>query len=153
MAEGEDVVTEDGEVRYETVFRKRWRDRQSVGVRPGELIKQPGWIDGGLIALGVLLATGAVAACTVTVAQTAALPAVVQDTSVTAVRASGPAPAPGTVAQYRDASGTTVGAVVDEVTATEVMARLDRPGPASAGELMIPAGRQRLISVLLPRLG
>ena len=54
------MVTADGEVRYEAVFRERWRDRQSAGARPGELIKQPGWIDAGLVALGVLLVAGAV---------------------------------------------------------------------------------------------
>jgi hypothetical protein len=152
MSDGEVVVTEDdGEVRHESVFRKRWRDHQSAGARPGELIKQPGWIDAGLVVLGVLLAAGAVAAATVTVERTAALPAVVQGASVTAIRAGAP-PAPGTVAQYRDASGTTVGAVVVEVTGTEVIAQLDRPGPPSAGELVIPAGRQPLLGVLLPRL-
>jgi len=153
MADGEVVVTEDdGEIRRETVFRKRWRDHQSAGARPGELIKQPGWIDAGLVVLGVLLAGGAVAAATVTVERTAALPAVVQGASVTAIRAAGEPPAPGTVAQYRDASGSTLGAVVVDVTATEVIAQLDEPGPVSAGELVVPAGRQPLIGVLLPRL-
>jgi hypothetical protein len=150
---GEVVVTAEGEVRYEAVFRERWRDRQSAGARPGELIKQPGWIDAGLVGLGVLLTAGAVAAGTATVARTAALPAVVQGTSVTAVRTGGEAPDPGSAVQFRDASGTTVGAVVVEVTETEVTARLDRSGPASAGELLVPSGRQRLIGVLLPRLG
>lgn len=145
-------MTTDHEVPRQTVFRQRWRDRQSAGARPGELIKQPGWIDAGLVALGVLLAAGAVAASTVTVARTEALPAVVQGTSVTAPRGAN-APAPGTTAQYRDSSGTTLDAVVVDVTATEVVARLARPGPASAGELLIPVGRQRLIGVLLPRLG
>lgn len=145
-------MSEEDEVARETIFRKSWRDRQTAGVRPGELIKQPGWIDAGLVALGVLLAAGAVVASTVTVARTAALPAVVDGTSVTAVRGE-VAPAPGTAAQYRDASGDTLDAVVVEVTATEVVAKLDQPGSASAGELLLPAGRQRLISVLLPRLG
>jgi hypothetical protein len=145
-------VSEEDEVARETVFRKSWRDRQAAGVRPGELIKQPGWIDAGLVALGVLLAAGAVAASTVTVERTTALPAVVQGTSVTAVRGE-VAPAPGTAAQYRDASGDIVDVVVVEVTATEVVAQLGQPGPPSAGELLLPAGRQRLISVLLPRLG
>lgn len=145
-------MTEDGEVRYEAVFRERWRDRQSAGARPGELIKQPRWIDAGLVALGVLLAAGAVAAATVTVARTDALPAVVQGTSVTAVRSGDTPPAPGTAVQYRDATGTTLDAVVVEVTPTEVLAELRRPGPASAGELVVPAGRERLISALMPRL-
>jgi hypothetical protein len=36
---GEVVMTDDGEVRYEAIFRERWRDRQSGGARPGELIE------------------------------------------------------------------------------------------------------------------
>jgi hypothetical protein len=145
-------VSADDEAAPEQVFRKRWRDRQSAGARPGELIKQPGWIDAGLAGLAVLLVAGAVTAATVTVARTSALPAVVQGTSVTAVRGDA-APAPGTAVQFRDASGSILDAVVVEVTATEVVAQLDERGPDSAGELLIPAGRQRLIGVLLPRLG
>jgi hypothetical protein len=145
------VVTTDGEVRYETVFRERWRDSQSAGARPGELIKQPGWIDPGLVGLAVLVAAGAVAASAVTVAQTVALPAVVQGTSVTADRTGASAPAPGTPVQLREGSGTTLGAVVVEVTPTEVTAQLDRPSAASTGELLVPVARQRLVSVLLPR--
>ena len=146
-------MTTDGEVRYESVFRERWRDRRSAGARPGELIKQPGWIDAGLVGLGVLLAAGAVAAGTVTIARTEALPAVAQGTSVTAVRTGPATPDLGTAVQFRDASGTTLDAVVVEVTPTEVTAQLEQPGPPeSAGELLIPAGRQRLINVLLPRL-
>jgi len=144
--------TTDGEVRYENVFRERWRDQQAAGARPGELIKQPGWINAGLAVLGALVVAGAVAADTLTVAENDALPAVAQGTSVTATVTGGPAPSPGTVVQYRDASGTTVGGVIVEVTPTEVTARLDRAGPAPAGELLVPAGRQRLINVLLPRL-
>jgi hypothetical protein len=149
---GGEVVTDDGQVRYESVFRERWRDRQSAGARPGELIKNPGWIDAGLVSLAVLLAVGAVAAGTITVGQTATLPAVVQGVTVTADRAGGPAPARGTSVQFRDTYGSTPAAVVVDVTATEVTAQLERPGPASAGELLVPAGHQRLISVLLPRL-
>ena len=145
------IVTADGEVHYESVFRERWRDRQSAGARPGELIKQPGWIDAALVGLGVLLAAGAVAAGTMTVARSETLPAIVQDMTVTAVR-SGTAPDPGTAVQFRDAYGATVDAVVVDVTDTEVIARLTQPEPASAGQLMIPTGRQRLIDVLLPRL-
>jgi hypothetical protein len=145
--------TGEGNVRYESVFRERWRDRQSAGARPGELIAQPAWIDAGLVVLAVLVAAGAVAGATITVARTAALPAVVQGTSVTAVSSGGAELAPGTAVQYRDASGATQGAVVAEVTPTEVIAQLEQPGPGSAGVLLIPAGRQRLISVLLPRLG
>jgi hypothetical protein len=100
----------------------------------------------------VLLAAGAVAVGTVSIAQTEALPAVTQGMSVTAIRGGGTPPAQGTAAQFRDASGTTQGAVVVEVTATEVRAQLERPVSASAGELVVPKGRQRLISVLLPRL-
>ncbi len=145
-------MTDDGEIRYESVFREHWRDRQSAATRPGELIKQPGWIDAGLEALGVLLAAGAVAAGTVTVERTEALPAVAQGMSVIADRAGGTPPAEGTAAQFRDASGTTHSAIVVEVTATEVRAQLEGPGSASAGELVVPKGRQRLISVLLPSL-
>jgi hypothetical protein len=72
---------------------------------------------------------------------------------VTAVRGGGDPPAPGTAVQYRDASGATRDAVVIEVTTTEVIAHLMGTGPASAGELVIPAGRQTLLGVLLPRLG
>ena len=144
-------MTEDDDARYDAVFRERWRDRQSAGARPGELVKQPGWIDAGLVALGVLLALGVVAAGTMTIARTQALPAVVQGTSVTAARGEA-SPAPGSVVQYRDASGITVGATVVEVTETEVSARLDRPSPASTGQLLVPGDRQRVITVLLPRL-
>ncbi|MDT5257329.1 MAG: hypothetical protein QOD10_2409 [Mycobacterium sp.] len=144
-------MTEDDDARYDAVFRERWRDRQSAGARPGELVKQPGWIDAGLVALGVLLAAGVVAAGTLTIARTQALPAVVQGTSVTAARGEA-SPAPGSVVQYRDASGVTRGATVVEVTETEVTARLDQPGPASTGQLLVPGDRERLITVLLPRL-
>jgi hypothetical protein len=144
-------VPEDDDTRYEAVFRERWRDRQSAGARPGELVKQPGWIDAGLVLLGVLLAAGVFAAGTMTIARTQALPAVVQGTSVTAARGEA-SPAPGSVVQYRDGSGITLGATVVEVTASEVTARLDRPGPASTGQLLVPGDRQPLITVLLPRL-
>jgi hypothetical protein len=145
-------VTADGDVHYETVFRERWRDRQSAGARPGELIKQPGWIDAGLVALGVLVAAGAVAAGTMTVARNEALPAAVQGNSVTAVLADATGPAPGTAVQFRDESGATFDAIVVDVSATEVTAQLKQPGPESAGKLLVPAGRQRVISLLLPRL-
>jgi hypothetical protein len=145
-------VSDDGEIRYESPFREPWRDRRSAATRPGELINQQGWIDAGLVALGVLLAAGAVAAGTVSIAQTEALPAVTQGMSVTAIRGGGTPPAQGTAAQFRDAYGTTQGAVVVEVTATEVRAQLERPVSAPAGELVVPKGRQRLISVLVPRL-
>ena len=144
-------MTADDEGRYETVFRERWRDRQSAGARPGELVKQQGWIDAGIVALGVLLTAGVVAAGTMTIARTQALPAVVQGTTVTAARGEA-SPAPGSVVQYRDASGVTLGATVVEVTETEVTARLDQPGPATTGQLLVPADRQRVITVLLPRL-
>jgi hypothetical protein len=144
-------VSDDGEIRDESVFRERWRDRQSAATRPGELVKKPGWINAGLVALGVLLAAGGVAAGTVSIARTAALPAITQGMSVTAMRGAGPPPAVGTAAQFRDASGTTQGADVVEVTATQVRARLERPSSAPAGELVVPNGRQQLISVLVPR--
>jgi hypothetical protein len=75
----------------------------------------------------------------------------VQGTSVTAARGDA-SPALGSVVQYRDASGTTLSATVVEVTETEVTARLDQPAAASTGQLLVPADRQRLITVLLPRL-
>lgn len=142
----------DNGVRGESVFRQRWRDRQSAATRPGELIKQQGWIDAGLVALWVLSTVGAVAAGTVSIAQNETLPAVAQGSSVTATRGGGTPPARGTAAQFRDLSGATQGAVVVEVTATEVRARLERPVSAPAGELVVPKGRQLLIDVLLPRL-
>jgi hypothetical protein len=145
-------MTDDREVRYESVFRECWRDRQSAGAGPGELITNPRWIDTGLVALASLLAVGAVAAATITVEQTEILPAVVQGMTVTADRADGRTPALGTVVQFRDASGTTYGAVIVDVATTEVTARLEQPGQPSAGELLIPAERQRLLNVLLPRV-
>jgi hypothetical protein len=98
------------------------------------------------------LAAGAVAAGTMTTARTVALPAVAQGTSVSAVLADAAAPAPGEPVQFRDESGTTFDAVVVDTSAAEVMAELTQSGPASAGKLLVPAGRQRLISLLLPRL-
>jgi hypothetical protein len=146
------VVTDDGEARYQTIFRERWRDRQSGGARPGELIKQPGWIDLVLVVLGILLAAGVVTAGTMTIARNEALPAVVQGNSVTAVLVDATAPTPGTAVRFRDASGATFDAVVVDVTATEVTAQLEQFGPVSGGKLLVPAGRQRLITLLLPRL-
>jgi len=32
------------------------------------------------------------------------------------------------------------------------VAQLKQPGPESTGQLLVPTGRQRLITVLLPRL-
>jgi hypothetical protein len=154
LAPEENPVTadySDGRARHASVFRERWRDRQSAGARPGELVKQPGWIDAALVVLGVLLTAGAVAAGTMTIARTQVLPAVGQGMSVTAARGEA-SPLPGSVVQYRDASGTTLSAIVVEVTDTEVMARLHQPGAASTGQLLVPADRQRLITVLLPRL-
>ncbi|MBI3224286.1 MAG: hypothetical protein HYZ39_04415 [Mycolicibacterium cosmeticum] len=145
-------MTDDDAVRYESVFRERWRDRKSEGARPGELIRQPRWINVGLVALAILLAAGAVAAATMTTARTVALPAVTQGTSVSAVVADAPVPTVGAPVQFRDASGTTFDAVVVGAGPTEVTAELTHPGPASAGKLLVPAGRQRLISLLLPRL-
>ena len=141
----------DAAQRHESIFRASWRDHHSTGSRPGELIRNPGWIDAGLAALAVLLAAGAVAAGTITVAQTTTLPAVVQGTTLTADLGETPAPAPGTEVQFRDASGSTVDAVVVDVTATDVTAQLHRPAQAPTGELLVPAERQRLMSVFLPR--
>jgi hypothetical protein len=141
------------EVRYESVFRERWRTLQSSAARPGELIKQPRWVDAGLLCLGVWCAAGAVAAATVTIERTAALPATVEGAVVTAVRSGDSVPLQGATVQYRVTSGTTVDAVVVGVTDTEVKARVTPLGAVSAGELVFPAGRQRLISVLIPSLG
>lgn len=141
------------EVDYESVFRQSWRAKQSAGARPGELIKQPRWIDAGLIALIALFAVGAVAGATVTIERTAALPAVADGTAVTAVRGDGAVPAPGETVLFRDASGVTQDAVVVGVTDAEVTAEVVRSGPVASGELLIPAGRQRVIEMLLPRLG
>jgi len=146
-------MSTDGEVRYESVFRETWRARQAGGARAGELVKQPGWINAGLLALGVALCAGAVAASTITVEQTATLPAIVAGTSVTAIRSGADTPAPGTVVQFRGAEGETVPGVVDEVDDTEVIVRLERAVPASAGQLIISTGRQRIIEALLPSLG
>jgi hypothetical protein len=145
-------MSTDGKVRPERVFRERWRARQSAGPRAGDLIKQPRWIDAGFVGLGVVLAAGAIAGATVTISRTTSLAAVVSGTSVTAVRAGGAAPTVGTAVQFRDESGATIPAVVTEVSATEVLAQLGRPEPASAGQLVVPAGRQRVISLLLPKL-
>lgn len=145
-------MTADDEVRYEAVFRERWRVRKSEGARPGELIKQPRWIDVGLVVLAIQLVVGAVAASTMTTARTEALPAVVQGTSVSAVLADAAPPASGTPVQFRDASGATFDAVVVAASPNEVAAELTQPGPESSGKLLVPAGRQRLISLLLPRL-
>ncbi|HYO03267.1 MAG TPA: hypothetical protein VET27_15885 [Mycobacterium sp.] len=145
-------MTDDERVRPETVFRARWRERQTASVRTGELITQPGWIDAALVALGVLVAAGGITGLTVTVERTTTLSAVVQSTTVTAIRA-GTDPAPGTAALYRDSSGATVDAIVVAVNPIEVIAQLDRPRAASAGALVLPAGRQPVLAVLLPRLG
>ncbi|MBO0679151.1 hypothetical protein JRC04_16930 [Mycolicibacterium sp. S2-37] len=141
------------EVRYESVFRQRWRDRQSAGARPGELIKQPRWIDVGLLALCVLFAVGAVVGATVTIEQTAALPAVANGAVVTAVRDDHPVPPPGDTVQFRDSAGDTRDAVIVAVTGSEVVAEVAPSGTVSSGELLLPAGRQRLIGMMLPRLG
>ncbi|CAM3663146.1 hypothetical protein [Smaragdicoccus niigatensis] len=145
-------MTDDGDLRSESVFRDRWRERRSASSPFGELVKQPRWITAGVLALGLLIAAGLTAGFTITIAQTAALPAAVQSTSVTAVRSGDSAPDPGTVAQFRDASGVTINATVSEVTATEVLAQLEHPSSSPAGVLVVPSGRQRLIDVLLSRL-
>lgn len=144
-------ATAEGEARYQSVFRAHWRDRQSAASRPGELIKQPKWIDAGLVGLGLLLVAGGIAAGTITIARTESLPAAAQGTAITAIRFDGPAPETGTPAEFRDAYGRSRDAVVIGVTDTEVRALLLSPDSAPAGELVVPAGEQRLISVLLPR--
>lgn len=145
-------MTDDDEVQYESIFREHWRERQSAGARPGELIKQPGWVNAGLVALVVLLAAGAAAAGTVTVAETAALPAAAAGMTVTAAWDAGVPPGVGTAVQFRDSSGQRHDAVITESGTTDLTARLHQPTTALAGELLVPAGRHRLISVLLPRL-
>ncbi|MCE5289318.1 MAG: hypothetical protein LLG14_08735 [Nocardiaceae bacterium] len=145
-------MTDDGDLRSESVFRDRWRERRSASSPFGELVKQPRWITAGLVALATLIVAGLVAAFTITIAQTAALPAAAQDTSVLAVRGDGPAPDLGSVVQFRDASGITISGTVSEVTPTEIVARLERPSSSPAGVLIVPSGRQRLIDVLLSRL-
>jgi hypothetical protein len=140
------------DIRRENVFRKRWRDRQSAGARPGELVKQAGWTGWGLAVMGVLVFAGVVVASTVTIANTQALPALAHGRSVIAARTDAQPPDPGTTVQFRDASGTTFDAVVVEVSESQIMAELDRPVAAPAGDLVIPAPRQRLIAMLLPRL-
>ena len=52
-------MTNDG---ADSIFRASWRDHHASGSRPGELIKNPGWIDAGLVALAVLLTGGVFAA-------------------------------------------------------------------------------------------
>ena len=143
---------DDGGVQREGVFRERWRERQFDTGRPGDLIKQTGWMDGGLWTLGVLLVVGAVGAASGTVARTETLPAVAEGTAVTAPRTGPTAPRLGETAQFRDPSGAAWTAVIVEVTATEVRAALPRPVDVAStpGVLDVPAGRQRLINVLLP---
>lgn len=142
----------DGDARCTSVFRERWRDRQSGATRPGELVSQPGWIGAGLVALGVMLTAGAVTAGTVTTERATTLPAVADGMSVTGIRSGEAPPARGTAAQFRDSSGTTWDAVVVEVTANEVKASMRQRSSGSAGALVYPAGREPLITVLLPRL-
>ena len=137
--------------RDETVFRSRWREHHAAGSRPGELIREPGWIDAALVGLGVLVAAGAVATSTLTVEQTLTLPAAADGAVVIAVRGDA-TPEHGARGEYRDAEGATVAAVVVDVTATEVTARLAESGPDTSGDLLIPAGRQRLVGILLAGL-
>lgn len=99
--------TDEGEVRYASVFREHWRDRQSAATRTGELITQPGWIDAGIAALCALLAAGTLAAGTITLARTEALPAVAQGASVSAVRTGGSPLADGAAAARCDIGGRT----------------------------------------------
>lgn len=101
----------------------------------------------------MLLAVGLLAALTVTVEQTTVLPAAVHGTTVSAVRTSGPTPAVGSAVQFRDMAGAVTDAVVIDVDDAAIIAELTRPIPPSAGQLLLPAGRQRLTEVLAPRLG
>lgn len=146
-------MSEEDRTGYQAVFRERWRERQSAGNRLGSLIRQPRWMDAGLVVLAALLAAGAVAAATVTVGRTAAYPAVVDGTTASAVRGADPAPEVGSPAQFRGAAAAPVDAVVVNVTPTEVIARLNTAVPSTAGQLLVPAGSERLYQVLIPRLG
>lgn len=101
----------------------------------------------------MLLAAGGIAAARVTVTQTAAFPAVVHGTSVSAVRIPGPTPDIGTPAQFRDGTGAVLDAVVVDVAPTQVTARLTQPGTAAAGQLLVQVGRKTLFEVLTPGLG
>lgn len=145
-------MSEKDHTGYQAVFRESWRERQSSGNRLGGLIRQPKWMDAGLVALAGFLVAGAVAGATVTVARNTSFPAVADGATVSAVRGHGPAPAVGSPAQFRATTGTT-DAVVVEVTPTEVMARLSTPVAPSGGQLLVPAGRESLLSLLVPRLG
>ncbi len=151
---GDEAVSADTGAGYQGVFRESWRERQSAGNRLGALIRQPGWVDAGLIGLGVLLIAGAVAASTVSVTRTAALPAVVDGVTVSAVRGPEPAPVVGSATQFRDnPDAPAIDAVVVEVSPTELIARLSRPAAVPAGQLLVPLGRERLLDLLAPRLG
>lgn len=145
-------MSEEDRTGYQAVFRESWRERQSTGNRLGGLIRQPRWIDAGLAALAALLIAGAVAGATVTVARTTSFPAVAERANVSAILGSAPAPAVGSPAQFRSATGTT-DAVVVEVTTTEVIARLSTPVTPSGGQLLVSAGREPLFAMLIPRLG
>lgn len=144
-------MSTDSDVSDEGIFRRQWRSRQSNRRGPGDMIVQPRWIGGGLAGLAGLLAAGIVSATTLTVARTASLPAVAMETAVTAVPSEDTPPV-GAMAHFRDTSGATVDAVITESSATQVRARIPWRIPGTAGQLLVPDGRQRVISVLLPRL-
>lgn len=65
MTMQDDQVADLGDV--DSVFRSRWRAHHSAGSRPGELIRQPRWVDVALVVLALLLAAGVAGAATVTV--------------------------------------------------------------------------------------
>lgn len=146
-------VSADGAAGDRSVFRERWRERQSAGNGLERLVRQPAWVDAGLVILGVLLVLGVVAAANVTVARTAAFPAVSDGLRVSAVRDAAPAPLVGSPARFHDLAGTDVDAVVVEVDPTEVIAELSRPTAPSAGQLLVAVGPGRLVDLLAPRPG
>lgn len=149
MTAGTDAVATD----RNSIFRRPWRDSRSAPKGPGKLIEQPQWIGAGLVALAVLLSVGVAAASTVTVAGTEALPAVTQGDSVVAMRSGEAAPELGAIAEFRDSSGKSWPATVVEVTTTQVRAHLTGPSALTVGELVVPAGQDRLIDILVPGLG
>ncbi|MFN8070424.1 MAG: hypothetical protein U0R66_01220 [Mycobacterium sp.] len=145
-------MSEEDRTGYQSVFRETWRERRSSGNQLGGLIRQPRWVNAGLLALAGLLAVGAVAGATVTVARNTSFPAVSDGATASAVRGPGPAPTVGSPARFRGAADT-IDAVVVGVSPTEVIAQLSRPAPPSGGQLLVPAAREPLFSLLIPRLG
>ena len=73
-------------------FKKQWRDHRWAATRPADLVTRPRWTDSGLIVLATLLVAGVLLGATVTVDRAAALPAMAQETAVTAIRTGSRAP-------------------------------------------------------------